>query len=41
MEVSRRAKGIAPSATLAISRKAKELKSQGLSVIDFGAGERI
>ena len=39
MEVSRRAKGIAPSATLAISRKAKELKSQGLSVIDFGAGE--
>ncbi|MDD4262919.1 MAG: pyridoxal phosphate-dependent aminotransferase [Firmicutes bacterium] len=39
MNVSKRAKEIAPSATLAISSKAKELKSQGLNIISFGAGE--
>ncbi len=39
MEVSQRAKGILPSATLAITNKAKILKSQGLDIIGFGAGE--
>ncbi len=39
MEVSQRAKGILPSATLAITNKAKVLKSQGLDIIGFGAGE--
>lgn len=39
MEVSQRAKGIAPSATLAITNKAKVLKSQGMDIIGFGAGE--
>ena len=37
--VSRRASGITPSATLAISARAKELKSQGVDVVAFGAGE--
>lgn len=39
VEVSQRAKGIAPSATLAITNKAKVLKSQGLDIVGFGAGE--
>lgn len=37
--LSQRAKELKPSATLAISAKAKELKSQGVDVIGFGAGE--
>lgn len=37
--LSKRASGLKPSATLAISAKAKELKSQGKDVIGFGAGE--
>ena len=37
--LSRRAQELKPSATLAISAKAKELKSEGVDVIGFGAGE--
>ncbi len=37
--LSERAKAIKPSATLAIDTKAKELKSQGIDVVGFGAGE--
>jgi len=39
MKLSARAKRLQPSATLAITAKAKELKSQGVDVIGFGAGE--
>ncbi|MBN1573291.1 MAG: pyridoxal phosphate-dependent aminotransferase [Deltaproteobacteria bacterium] len=38
-KLSDRALGLAPSATLAISAKAKELKAKGEDVIGFGAGE--
>ena len=37
--ISRRAKQITPSATLAISARAKELKAEGVDVVAFGAGE--
>lgn len=37
--LSARAGQLKPSATLAMSAKAKELKSQGVDVIGFGAGE--
>ena len=37
--ISKRAGQLKPSATLAISAKAKELKSQGVDVVGFGAGE--
>jgi aspartate aminotransferase len=37
--VSRRVGGIAPSATLAVDAKARELKAAGHPVIAFGAGE--
>jgi len=37
--LSRRARSIQPSATLAISAKAKEMRAQGKPVIGFGAGE--
>jgi aspartate aminotransferase len=37
--LSKRARELKPSATLAISAKEKELKSQGLDVVGFGAGE--
>lgn len=37
--ISRRAVAVEPSATLAITARANELRSQGLSVIGFGAGE--
>ncbi len=37
--LSERAAQLKPSATLAISAKEKELKSQGIDVIGFGAGE--
>ena len=37
--LSKRVQKIKPSATLAISAKAKELKSQGVDVVGFGAGE--
>jgi aspartate aminotransferase len=39
MKVSERARGVPPSATLAVTARAKELKSQGVNVIGFGAGE--
>ncbi|MBN1824561.1 MAG: pyridoxal phosphate-dependent aminotransferase [Endomicrobiales bacterium] len=39
MWLSKRVKGIRPSPTLSIDAKAKELKSQGVDVISFGAGE--
>lgn len=38
-KLSQRVKSLAPSATLAISAKAKELKAKGEDVIGFGAGE--
>ncbi|MEW6351163.1 MAG: pyridoxal phosphate-dependent aminotransferase [Thermodesulfobacteriota bacterium] len=38
-KLSQRASTLKPSATLAMSAKAKELKSQGVDVVDFGAGE--
>lgn len=38
-ELSRRVGAIAPSATLAVSAKAKALKAEGKPVIGFGAGE--
>jgi aspartate/methionine/tyrosine aminotransferase len=37
--ISRRVGGVAPSATLAIDAKAKQLKAQGIDVVGFGAGE--
>lgn len=37
--ISRRAVAVEPSATLAITARANELRSQGLPVIGFGAGE--
>src|SRR3989338_3280245 len=37
--VSQRAGNIAPSATLAIDSKAKQLKKEGKDVVIFGAGE--
>jgi aspartate/methionine/tyrosine aminotransferase len=37
--ISRRVGGVAPSATLAIDAKAKQLNAQGIDVVGFGAGE--
>ena len=39
MKLSKLAKKLKPSATLAITAKAKDLKSQGIDIIGFGAGE--
>jgi len=39
MKTSRRAKAVPPSATLAVSSRARQLKAGGLDVINFGAGE--
>jgi len=39
MKLSERASNLQPSATLAISGKAKALKKEGKDVIDFGAGQ--
>ena len=39
MNLSNRAKMLKPSATLAVSAKAKEMKKSGLPVISFGTGE--
>jgi len=39
MKVSRRAQAVPPSATLAVTARAKELKAQGRDIIGFGAGE--
>jgi len=37
--LSKRIRNIAPSATLAIDAKAKQLKKEGNDVVIFGAGE--
>jgi len=39
MKVSKRAMSVPPSATLAVTARAKELKAQGVNVVGFGAGE--
>ena len=39
MELSKRALGIKPSSTLAISAKAAELKAAGKDIVTFGVGE--
>jgi aspartate aminotransferase len=39
MKISKRAQDVPPSATLAVTARAKELKSKGVDVVDFGAGE--
>ncbi|MDI9431607.1 MAG: pyridoxal phosphate-dependent aminotransferase [Planctomycetota bacterium] len=39
MKVSQRAKSVPPSATIAVTARAKELKAQGIDVVGFGAGE--
>jgi len=39
MKVSKRAQAVPPSATIAVSSRAKELKAQGIDVVSFGAGE--
>ena len=38
-ELSRRVQAMKPSATLAMTQKANELKAQGVDVIAFGVGE--
>jgi aspartate aminotransferase len=39
MKISQRARAVAPSATIAVTARAKELKAQGVDVVGFGAGE--
>lgn len=39
MHFSRRSESIQPSATLSISSRAKEMKTSGIDVVNFGAGE--
>ena len=39
MKVSQRAQSVPPSATIAVTARAKELKAQGVDVVGFGAGE--
>lgn len=39
MKLSKRVQSLQPSATLAIAAKAKQLKAEGIDVIDFGVGE--
>ncbi|UCG38162.1 MAG: pyridoxal phosphate-dependent aminotransferase [bacterium] len=39
MDLAKRVKGIKPSPTLAITAKAKQMKSEGIDVVGFGAGE--
>ncbi len=39
MKVSKRAQDVPPSATLAVTTRAQELKAQGVDVVGFGAGE--
>ncbi|MHB0913772.1 MAG: pyridoxal phosphate-dependent aminotransferase [Armatimonadota bacterium] len=39
MAISERAKNVAPSPTLAITAKAKQMKAEGIDVLSFGAGE--
>jgi aspartate aminotransferase len=39
LTLSKKAQAVKPSSTLAITAKAKELKSQGVDIVGFGAGE--
>lgn len=39
MELSKKALSISPSSTLAIDAKAKKMKSEGIDIVGFGAGE--
>lgn len=39
LDLSRKAQNVKPSSTLAITARAKELKTQGVDIIGFGAGE--
>jgi aspartate aminotransferase len=39
MKISKRAQNVPPSATIAVTARAKELKAQGVDVVSFGAGE--
>lgn len=39
MKVSKRAQAVPPSATIAVTSRAKEMKAQGVDVVSFGAGE--
>lgn len=39
LTISHRCQNIAPSPTLAIDARAKEMKAAGVDVIGFGAGE--
>ena len=39
MKIARRVEALAPSATLAVSARARELKGQGVDVLSFAAGE--
>jgi aspartate aminotransferase len=39
MKISKRAASVPPSATMAVTSRAKELKAEGVDVVSFGAGE--
>lgn len=39
MKVSQRAQAVPPSATIAVTSRAKQLKAEGVDVVSFGAGE--
>jgi aspartate aminotransferase len=39
MNLSQRIRAVGPSATLAITKQAKRMQSEGIDVVDFGAGE--
>ncbi|MFQ6044297.1 MAG: hypothetical protein ACE5PV_25875, partial [Candidatus Poribacteria bacterium] len=39
LSISQRAKDVPVSATMAISVKARQMRSEGIDVVDFGVGE--
>ena len=39
MKLTKRIKAVAPSATLAVTNRAKEMKASGVDVVIFAAGE--
>ena len=39
MKISQRAASVPPSATMAVTSRAKQMKAEGVDVISFGAGE--
>ena len=39
MKISQRAQSVPPSATMAVTARAKEMKAQGIDVVSFAAGE--